>query len=50
MAQRDAENDDADTAEEGYEEWKLAEIQAGLAEAVTAEAVPHEKVVAWLRS
>jgi antitoxin component of MazEF toxin-antitoxin module len=36
--------------EEGYEEWKLAEIQAGLAEAEAGETVPHEKVTDWLRS
>ena len=37
-------------AEDGYEEWKAAEIQAGLAEAEAGETVPHEKVVEWLRS
>jgi antitoxin component of MazEF toxin-antitoxin module len=41
--------DEADV-EEGYEEWKLAEIEAGLAEAEAGETVPHEKVAAWLRS
>ena len=41
---------DASAAEGGYEEWKLAEIQAGLAEAEAGETVPHEKVIDWLRS
>ena len=36
--------------EEGYEDWKLTEIETGLAEAEAGETVPHEKVVAWLRS
>lgn len=36
--------------EDGYEEWKLAQIQAGLAESEAGETVPHEKVVDWLRS
>jgi predicted transcriptional regulator len=36
--------------EDGYEEWALAEIQAGLAEAKAGETVSHEKVTAWLRS
>jgi antitoxin component of MazEF toxin-antitoxin module len=35
---------------DGYEEWKAAEIQAGLAEAQVGETVPHEKVVEWLKS
>jgi len=37
-------------ASAGYEEWKLAEIREGLAEAEAGETVPHEKVVDWLRS
>jgi len=41
---------DVSEVEDGYEEWKLAEIQAGLAEAEAGETVPHEKVVDWLRS
>ena len=41
---------DESAAEDGYEEWKLAEIQAGLAEGEAGETVPHEKVVQWLRS
>lgn len=41
---------DESDVEEGYEDWKLAEIQAGLAEAEAGETVPHEKVAAWLRS
>jgi len=41
---------DEPAAEDGYEDWKLAEIQAGLAEAEAGETVPHEKVVDWLRS
>lgn len=36
--------------EEGYEEWKLAEIQAGLDEAAAGKTVSHEEVAAWLRS
>jgi hypothetical protein len=36
--------------EEGYEEWALAEIQTGLAEAEAGQTVPHEKVAEWLRS
>ncbi len=38
------------SGEDGYEEWALKEIQAGLAEAEAGETVPHERVVAWLRS
>lgn len=41
---------DESAVEEGYEEWALAEIQAGLAEAEAGQMVPHEKVVEWLRS
>jgi predicted transcriptional regulator len=41
---------DAGAGEDGYEEWKLSEIQAGLAEAEAGETVPHEKVADWLRS
>ena len=41
---------DESVAEDGYEEWKLKEIQAGLAEAEAGETVSHEKVVSWLRS
>jgi antitoxin component of MazEF toxin-antitoxin module len=41
---------DESAMEEGYEEWALAEIQAGLAEAEAGQTVPHEKVVEWLRS
>jgi antitoxin component of MazEF toxin-antitoxin module len=40
----------APALEDGYEEWKLAEIHAGLAEADRGETVPHERVVDWLRS
>ena len=41
---------DESVMEDGYEEWALAEIQAGLAEAKAGETVSHEKVTAWLRS
>ena len=41
---------DESAVEEGYEEWKLAEIQAGLAEAEAGDTVSHKKVVHWLRS
>jgi antitoxin component of MazEF toxin-antitoxin module len=41
---------DVSAVEDGYEEWKLAEIQAGLAEAEAGETVSHEKVISWLRS
>jgi predicted transcriptional regulator len=41
----------AEPAEEaGYEEWKLAEIRAGIAEADAGETVPHEQIADWLRS
>jgi len=36
--------------EDGYEEWKLAEIQAGLNAAEAGKTVSEEKVVEWLRS
>ena len=41
---------DESDVEEGYEEWKLAEIQAGLDEAAAGKTVSHEEVAAWLRS
>jgi predicted transcriptional regulator len=41
---------DESAVEEGYEEWKLQEIEAALAEAEAGETVPHEKVIRWLRS
>lgn len=41
---------DEAAAEDGYDEWALAEIRAGLAEAEAGETVPQEKVVEWLRS
>jgi hypothetical protein len=41
---------DESAVEEGYEEWVLQEIQAGLAEAEAGETVTHEKVFRWLRS
>jgi antitoxin component of MazEF toxin-antitoxin module len=41
---------EASAVEEGYEQWKLSEIRAGLAEAESGETVPHEKVTDWLRS
>jgi antitoxin component of MazEF toxin-antitoxin module len=41
---------DESAVEDGYEEWKLKEIQAGLAEAEAGETVPHEEVIHWLRS
>jgi antitoxin component of MazEF toxin-antitoxin module len=41
---------DETKVEDGYEEWALAEIQAGLDEAESGETVPHERVVEWLRS
>jgi antitoxin component of MazEF toxin-antitoxin module len=50
LALRAPKSADESTAEDGYEEWKLAEIRAGLAEADAGETVPHEKVVSWLRS
>lgn len=41
---------DEPAVEDGYEEWKLKEIQAGLAEAEAGNTVSHEKVADWLRS
>ncbi|MGD0830172.1 MAG: hypothetical protein ABR907_04460 [Terracidiphilus sp.] len=41
---------DEPAVEDGYEEWKLQEIEAGLAEAEAGETVSHEKVSRWLRS
>jgi antitoxin component of MazEF toxin-antitoxin module len=50
LALRPPHSADESDVEVGYEEWKLAEIQAGLAEAEAGETVPHEKVTDWLRS
>lgn len=50
LALRGPHTADESTVEDGYEEWKLAEIQAALAEAEAGETVPHEQVVDWLRS
>jgi antitoxin component of MazEF toxin-antitoxin module len=36
--------------EEGYEEWKLQEIEAGLAAMEEGRSVSGEKVFDWLRS
>jgi antitoxin component of MazEF toxin-antitoxin module len=41
--------DDSDS-EEGYEEWKLAEIQAGITACEEGRSVSQEKVFDWLRS
>jgi predicted transcriptional regulator len=48
--QFDGENNDATTAEEGYEEWVRSEIEAGLADADAGRTVSGEKVAEWLRS
>jgi antitoxin component of MazEF toxin-antitoxin module len=50
LALRSPRDADAEADEDGYEEWKLSEIQAGLAEAEAGETVPHEKVAEWLRN
>jgi antitoxin component of MazEF toxin-antitoxin module len=36
--------------EEGYEEWKLAEIEAGLADIEAGKWVEGEKVLEWVQS
>ena len=41
---------DESAVEEGYEEWKLQEIDAALAEVEAGETVAGEKVFDWLRS
>ena len=46
----DAENDDAGTIEEGYEEWAREEIEAGLADVEAGRTVSAEKVAEWVRS
>ena len=33
-----------------YKEWKIQAIKEGIAAADRGEVVPHEEVVAWLRS
>lgn len=50
LALRAPDRSNESEVEEGYEDWKLAEIEAGLAEADAGETVPHEKVATWLRS
>jgi predicted transcriptional regulator len=46
----EAENDDAGTIEEGYEEWVREEIEAGLADVEAGRTVSGEKVAEWVRS
>ena len=41
---------DETALEDGYEEWALAKIGAGLAECEQGKTVPGEKVIDWLRS
>jgi predicted transcriptional regulator len=41
---------DESAVEEGYEEWKLQEIDAGLAAIEEGRSVSGEKVFDWLRS
>jgi predicted transcriptional regulator len=36
--------------EDGYEEWKLAEIEAGFAEIEAGRCVSGEKVLEWAQS
>ena len=50
LALRAPQGAEAPAADDGYEEWKLSEVQAGIAEAEAGETVPHEKVADWLRS
>jgi predicted transcriptional regulator len=50
LALRASRSAGASEVEDGYEEWKLKEIQAGLDEVEAEETVSHEKVVDWLRS
>ncbi len=50
LALRAPKSPDATPPEEGYEEWKLAEIRTGLDEAEAGETVAHEKVADWLRT
>ena len=38
------------SAEEGYDDWALSEIQAAVNEADAGETLPNGKVVEWLRS
>jgi predicted transcriptional regulator len=41
---------DEPAVEDGYEEWKLKEIQAGLAAAEAGKTVSEDNVIDWLRS
>jgi len=50
LALRTPQSAEDSTVEDGYEEWKLAEIQAGLAACEEGRTVSEEKVVHWLRS
>lgn len=43
-------NAGAPEVEEGYEEWVLAEIEAGIAACQEGRTVSEEKAVEWLRS
>jgi antitoxin component of MazEF toxin-antitoxin module len=46
-APRDA---DDGSPEDGYEQWKAQEMDAGFAEMDAGEDVPNKKVIEWLRS
>jgi antitoxin component of MazEF toxin-antitoxin module len=50
LALRGPRTADDSCVEDGYEEWKMAEIQAGLAEFEAGKWVPGEKVLEWLQS
>jgi predicted transcriptional regulator len=50
LALRAPGNSDEPEVEEGYEEWKLAEIEAGFAEIEAGKWVSGEKVREWAQS
>ena len=50
LSLRAPESADESAMEEGYEEWKRQEIEAGLAAIEEGRSVAGEKVFDWLRS
>jgi antitoxin component of MazEF toxin-antitoxin module len=50
LALRAPGSSDETEVEEGYEEWKLSEIEAGLAEIEAGKWVAGEKVLGWVQS
>lgn len=50
LSLRTPNNADEPAVEDGYEEWKLKQIQAGLAAADAGKTISGDKVIDWLRS